>query len=101
MHERGRIDDEAYAAAASQKLVFDRREAGFNERQCLDWVKRITARPEPEAPLDIDVPNEIDGDSADGAEGGPIPVGKLRRLFAKEARRSAGSRGVKIAAPRP
>jgi membrane peptidoglycan carboxypeptidase len=87
MHERGRIDDEAYAAAGGQKLVFDRREAGFNERQCLDWVKKITARPEPETPPDIDAPIDGDADTADGADGGPIPVGKLRRLFSKEARR--------------
>ncbi|MEO5766977.1 MAG: biosynthetic peptidoglycan transglycosylase [Polyangia bacterium] len=85
MHERGRIDDEAYAAAGTQKLVFDRREANFNERQCLDWVKNITARPELEAPPDIDAP--LDRDDAGNADSGPLPVGKLRRLFSKDARR--------------
>ena len=89
VHERGRIDDETYAEAAPQKLVFDRREAGFNEKQCLEWVKKITARPEPEAAPDIE---NLDAEAADAGDTGPIPVGKLRRLFAK---------GAKGAAPAP
>jgi hypothetical protein len=95
MHERGRIDDEQYESAAKEKLVFDRGEASFTERQCLDWVKRITARPEAEAPADIDTPLE-----ADGAEAGPIPVGRLRRLFSREAKRAPASRIAK-SPPRP
>ena len=88
VHERGRIDDEAYAEAANQKLVFDRKEASFNERQCLDWVKKITARPEPEAPPDSEAP--LDGeDAVAGDDSGPLPVGKLRRLFSRDARRAA------------
>ncbi|MBC8131632.1 MAG: transglycosylase domain-containing protein [Deltaproteobacteria bacterium] len=87
MHERGRIDDESYAAAGIQKLVFDRREANFNERHCVDWVKKITARPEPEVPPDIDAPLDADTDGAT-ADAGPLPVGKLRRLFSKDAKRS-------------
>jgi Transglycosylase len=82
-HERGRIDDDQFAVAAEEKLVFDRREAGFTERQCLDWIKRITARPEPDAPPDIDAPLGGDVDT----DGGPIPVGKLRRLFSRAAKR--------------
>ncbi len=87
MHERGRIDDETYAIAAPQKIVFDRHMAGFSERQCLDWVKRMTARPEPEAPPEVDT---LDGDG--DADTGPIPVGKLKRLFSKDATRSKTAR---------
>ena len=98
VHERGRIDDEAYAAAASQKLEFDRSEASFNERQCLEWVKKITARPEPEAPPDVDTP--LDGDAGgDNADNGPIPVGRLRRLFLKDAKRPSAK--IPKAAIRP
>jgi hypothetical protein len=81
VHERGRITDEDYAAAQSQKLVFDRSDSTLNERQCLDWVKKMTSRPEPEAPADNDA-LDANGDGAD--DSGPLPVGKLRRLFSKE-----------------
>jgi hypothetical protein len=91
-HERGRIDDDQFAAAADQKLVFDRSEAGFTERQCLDWVKKITARPEPEAPPDIDAPLGGDADT----DGGPIPVGKLRRLFSRASKRWPGAKGPAV-----
>ena len=80
VHERGRISDEDYAAAQSQKLVFDRSEAGMNERQCLDWVKKMTSRPEPEVPAE----NEALDGNGDSDDSGPLPVGKLRRLFAKD-----------------
>jgi hypothetical protein len=63
VHERGRLTDDEYVEAAAQSLVFDRGEATFTEKQCLDWVKRMTLRPEPDAPPDMDV-----GD-ADGADG--------------------------------
>jgi hypothetical protein len=97
VHERGRIDDETYQEAAPQKLVFDRREAGFNEKQCVEWVKKITARPEPEAAPDVD---NLDADAAgDSADSGPLPVGKLKRLFAKDAKRAAS--GARPPAPRP
>ena len=97
MHERGRIDDQQYEVAAKEKLVFDRGEASFTERQCLDWVKRITARPEAEAPADIDTPLE-----ADGADAGAIPVGRLRRLFSRDAgTRSVTPRGAKPASCSP
>jgi hypothetical protein len=81
VHERGRISDEDFASAQGQKLVFDRGESGLTERQCLDWVKKMTARPEPEVPVEADT---LDAD-ADG-DGGPLPVGKLRRLFSKDGR---------------
>ena len=44
MHERGRLTDDEYAAWSAQPFVFDRAEATFTEKQCLDWVKTITAR---------------------------------------------------------
>jgi len=94
VHERGRITDEEYQASASQKLVFDRREAGFNERQCLDWVKKITARPEPEAPPELETALDAGGGDGD-ADDGALPVGKLRRLFSRETTRA--SRGAKTA----
>jgi hypothetical protein len=86
VHERGRITDEEYAAAASQKLVFDRKEAGFNERQCLDWVKKMTARPEPEAPPELDTSLDAGADDGGGDDGAGRAVRKLRRLFAKDGR---------------
>jgi hypothetical protein len=98
VHERGRIDDETYAEAAPQKLVFDRREAGFNEKQCMEWVKKITARPEPEAAPDLET---LDGEGADGGDSGPIPVGKLRRLFTKGTKGTANPTARGTAAPRP
>ena len=92
VHERGRITDEDYAAAQTQKLVFDRSSSGLSERQCLEWVKKMTARPEPEAPAEGDA-LEADGDG--NADDGPLPVGKLRRLFSKEGKHP--SRGAKAA----
>jgi len=95
MHERGRITDEEYETSSTQKLVFDRRELGFNERQCLDWVKKITARPEPETPPEMDLP--ADGDTEAGtAEGGRLPVGKLRRLFSRDLKRTSSARAAKL-----
>jgi membrane peptidoglycan carboxypeptidase len=87
VHERGRITDEEYAAAQPQKLVFAKHEGGLNERQCLDWVKKMTARPEPEVPAEAEALEAAGDHDADGA----LPVGKLRRLFAKDAKRGAGS----------
>ena len=37
-HERGRLTDDEYAAYAPQTLTFDRKEATFTEKQCLEWV---------------------------------------------------------------
>jgi len=63
VHERGRLGDDEYVEAAAQSLAFDRGEATFTEKQCLDWVKKMTLRPEPEAPPELDVG---DTDAADG-----------------------------------
>ena len=83
MHERGRLTDEEYAAWAAQTLVFDRKEATFTEKQCLEWVKTMAPpKPEPEAPPDIDDAGG-DGDAASAAEK------KLRRLYAQGTKRGA------------
>ena len=91
VHERGRITDEEYATAQAQKLVFDRGEATMTERQCLDWVKKITARPEPEAPP----PDDTLDAKGDADDSGPLPVGKLRRLFAKDKEGKHAARSAK------
>ncbi|HEX7508577.1 MAG TPA: biosynthetic peptidoglycan transglycosylase, partial [Polyangia bacterium] len=54
MHERGRLDDEEYAAALASTLVFDKAEMTMTEKQCTDWVRKITAKPEPEPEPDTD-----------------------------------------------
>ena len=71
--------------------MFQHHEGGLSERQCLDWVKKMTARPEPEVPADAEALDANGDHDADGA----LPVGKLRRLFAKDkdAKRGAGSKG--------
>jgi hypothetical protein len=48
MHERGRLDDEEFTPAMASTLVFDRTELTMTEKQCVDWVRKITAKPEPE-----------------------------------------------------
>jgi hypothetical protein len=73
VHERGRLTDEEYAGWAAQPLVFDRTEATFTEKQCLDWIKTITTKPETDAPPDLD---DEDDDAAD-------PAGKLKKLFVR------------------
>jgi hypothetical protein len=85
VHERGRLTDEEYEAALEQKLVFDRREGNFSERQCVEWVKKITTRPEADVPPDSDVAG---GEGDPEADKGPLPMRKLRRLFASEAKRA-------------
>ena len=92
VHERGRITDEDYAAAQSQKLVFDRSESGMNERQCLDWVKKMTTRPEPEVPAESDT---LDASNEAADDNGPLPVGKLRRLFSKDKDGKHAARAAK------
>ncbi|HZL18151.1 MAG TPA: biosynthetic peptidoglycan transglycosylase [Polyangia bacterium] len=82
VHERGRITDDEFAAYNTQPLVFDRREASFTEKQCLDWVKSMVPRPEPETPPDLD---DSDADS----DGGAWSQKKLRRLFAHPAAAAA------------
>jgi hypothetical protein len=54
MHERGRLTEEEYATAIASTLSFDRTEMTMTEKQCMDWVRRITARPEPEPEPEAD-----------------------------------------------
>jgi membrane peptidoglycan carboxypeptidase len=74
VHERGRITDDEYAAFSGQPFVFDRSEASFTEKQCLDWVKNMAPKPEPETPPDLEE-GEADGDRTGW------PQKKLRKLF--------------------
>jgi hypothetical protein len=76
VHARGRLTDDEYAAWSTQPLVFDRSEASFTEKQCLEWVKTITARPEPE------VPPDLDNDSTDDTNAA-WPEKRLRKLFVR------------------
>ncbi len=80
-HERGRLTDEEYQAWVTQPLVFDRHEATFTERQCLDWVKSM-APPKPE----VEAPPELDDDAdAGGAVADRLPK-RLKRLFSHAPR---------------
>ena len=54
MYERDRLTEEEYAAATASTLSFDHSEMTMTEKQCLDWVRRITAKPEVEAEADAD-----------------------------------------------
>jgi hypothetical protein len=54
MHERGRLDDEEFTTAMASSLVFDKAEMTMTEKQCVDWVHRITLRPEPEPEPEAD-----------------------------------------------
>jgi hypothetical protein len=54
MHERGRLNDDEYAAALASTLVFDRAEMNIGEKQCTDWVRKITAKPETEPEPEAD-----------------------------------------------
>ncbi len=74
VHERGRITDDEYAAFSGQPFVFDRSEASFTEKQCLDWVKSMAPKPEPETPPDLE-DGEADGDRTGWSQK------KLRKLF--------------------
>ena len=75
VHERGRITDDEYAAYSAQPFVFDRSEASFTEKQCLDWVKNMAPpKTEPETPPDLD---EGDADR----DGNAWSQKKLGRLF--------------------
>jgi len=49
----------------------------------------MTARPEPEVPVESEALDAGADHEADGA----LPVGKLRRLFAKEAKRGGAAKG--------
>jgi hypothetical protein len=80
-HERGRLTDDEYNAYATQTLTFDRKEATFTEKQCLEWVKTMAPKPEPEAPPDME--------DADGEGDGAFAGKRLRRLFTHATRRTA------------
>ncbi|HXJ23646.1 MAG TPA: biosynthetic peptidoglycan transglycosylase [Polyangia bacterium] len=79
VHARGHITDDEYAAYSAQPFVFDRQEASFTEKQCLEWVKNMAPpKPEPEAPPDMD---DADG----GADAGGWAPKRLRKLFSHAA----------------
>jgi hypothetical protein len=76
-HARGRVTDDEYASYSTQPFVFDRKEATFTEKQCLEWVKNMAPpkrEPEPDAPPDVD---DADG----GADAAGWPPKRLRKLF--------------------
>ncbi len=50
MYERGRLTEEEYATANASILSFDTAEMTLTERQCLDWIRRMTAKPEEPEP---------------------------------------------------
>jgi hypothetical protein len=79
-HERGRLTDEEYAEYAPQTLKFDRKEATFTEKQCLEWVKTMSPKQEPETPPDMD-DAEGEGDSAFSNK-------RLKKLFTHATRRT-------------
>jgi membrane peptidoglycan carboxypeptidase len=83
-HERGRVTDDEYVEWAATPLVFDRKEATFTEKQCLDWVKSMTSHPEAEPPPELgdDADQEGDGDDT-------FAKRKLKRLFANGTRKGA------------
>ena len=54
MRERGRLDDEEFTTAVASTLVFDKTEMTMTEKQCMDWVRKITAKPEPDSEPDPD-----------------------------------------------
>ena len=54
MHERGRLNEEEFTTAMASSLVFDKAEMTMTEKQCTDWVRRITLRPEPEPEPETD-----------------------------------------------
>jgi hypothetical protein len=81
-HERGRLTDDEYAAYAPQTLTFDRKEATFTEKQCLEWVKTMApAKAEPEAQPEME--------DADGEGDGAFSGKRLRRLFTHATRRTS------------
>jgi hypothetical protein len=80
-HERGRLTDDEYAAYAPQTLTFDRKEASFTEKQCLEWVKTMAPpKQEPEAPPEIE--------DADGEGDSAFSNKRLKRLFTHATRRA-------------
>lgn len=91
VYERGRLTEAEFTEASLQKLTFDRREATFNEKQCLEWVKKMTTRPEAEPPPDLDNPDGDDDASTD-ARGGAAKRGVSVRGASKRGSGSSGAR---------
>ena len=81
VHERGRLTDEEATQWAVTPLVFDRREASFTEKQCLDWVKSMVPANRP----DTDAPPELEDDGDDAGDSFSARK-NLRRLFAHGGR---------------
>ena len=54
MHERARLNDEEFATSMASTLVFDRTELTMTEKQCMEWVRKITVRHEPEPEPETD-----------------------------------------------
>jgi len=81
VHERGRLTDEEWVQWSATPFVFDRSEATFKEKQCLDWVKSM-APPHPGP--DADVPPDLDDDGEDG--GGGFSTRRLGKLFVRGPR---------------
>lgn len=52
MRERGRLTEEEHAATLTQTLAFDPTARTTTEKECLEWIKRITTKTEPEPPPD-------------------------------------------------
>jgi hypothetical protein len=52
IHERGRLTDEEYLTANAATLTFDTTARGMSDKQCLDWVRKMTTRPEPEPEIE-------------------------------------------------
>ena len=63
--------------------MFDRKEATFTEKQCLEWVKTMAPHPEPEPPPEVG--DDLDEDSDD-----TFATRKLRKLFAHGTRQRTG-----------
>jgi hypothetical protein len=85
VHERGRLTDEEAMQWAVTPLVFDRREATFTEKQCLDWVKSMSPSIRPEA----EPPPELDDDDDGGGQSSARK--NLRRLFVRGGRERTSS----------
>lgn len=59
MHKRGRLTDEELEQSMATPLVFDMQARTMTEKQCLDWISRITASHKPEVePTDDTDANE-------------------------------------------
>ena len=87
------LTDEEYAPYVTQTLTFDRREASFTEKQCLEWVKRMAPKQaEPEVPPDME---EAAGEADSG-----WPQKKLKKLFTHASATRRGGPGTKSVAVR-